>query len=537
MSARRLAVALIMLGCQGGPGQGGSVTAGSGGATNGSAGSDAAGSGSGSAPSGTGSGSDVLTPGAPPAPPPTPNALPYTLELVAPAWAGTSSLPALHAYSLGRTKDGKLLIVGGRITQGLHMFTSTDPNFPRKNTNSSLWVIDPKTGDKWSFDTAQLGDDLAGPLSATNAQGYQDPATDQLLIAGGYGWSGDNMKTFNTIVSLPVSQVAAQITAAHPDPARIKALIKRGTDPRFAVTGGALRKLGSTYYLLFGQSFQGQYRAFGGSDFTQAYADKIAQFTLQPSSLKILSYGELTSSDPSHPYHRRDGNVIDNVDPATGAERITAFGGVFMPGKIAAYTNPVFIDASGPTVDSTDQQRFSQYQCPVIVAYDPVAKLEYHTFVGGISGTWFSQSPSQHQAYLQVTAQGRNDGLPFIADITSYVQKADGSFTEWILPSPIPGNQLLGASIDFVVANAAVASGLASAKGVLHLDKWHAGDRKLVGYLFGGIAATNPLPLQPNSGTVATNQLFEVYVTLSPSAAYPASAGHAAVQSSHLQIR
>jgi hypothetical protein len=470
------------------------------------------------------------------APPQTPNAVPYTLDFVVQPPA-SPALPALQAYSLGRTKDGRFLIAGGRITQGLHMFTQNEPNFPKANSNTQLWVIDPKTSAYWSFDTTQLGADLAGPLSATNAQAYQDPSTDQMLIVGGDGWAGDNMKTYNTIVSFPVSDLAAQIAVAKPDPNKIKALIKHATDERFTVTGGALKKLGNAFYLVFGEKFTGQYRPFGGSDYSQTYTEQIAQFTLKPGTLQILSWGVQTSSDPSHPYHRRDGNIVDNVNPATGSDRITAFGGVFTVGKLGAYTNPIYIDPSGPTIDQTNNQRFSQYQCPVIVAYDPKAKVVYHTFFGGIGATWFSQTPSQHQAYEQVSAQGRNDGFPFVADITSYVQQAGGSFTEWILPQPTPQNLLLGSSTEFIIDNGLVASGAATAKGVIHLDKWKAGEKKLIGYIFGGIVAQNPLPLIPNQGTVSANTLIAAYLTLTPSAAYPASDGHAAVQSPNLPLK
>jgi len=470
------------------------------------------------------------------APPQTPNAVPYTLDFVVQPPA-SPALPALQAYSLGRTKDGRFLVVGGRITQGLHMFTQNEANFPKASSNTQLWVIDPKTSAYWSFDTTQLGAEIAGPLSATNAEAYQDPTSDQILIVGGYGWAGDNMKTYNTIVSFPVTALAAQVASAKPDPNKIKALIKHATDDRFAVTGGALRKLGNVFYLLFGQKFTGQYRPFGGSDYSQTYTEQIAQFTLKPSSLQILSWGVQTSSDPSHPYHRRDGNIVDNVNPATGSDRITAFGGVFTVGKLGAYTNPIYIDPSGPTIDQANNQRFSQYQCPVIVAYDPKAKVVYHTFFGGIGATWFSQTPSQHQAYEQVSAQGRNDGFPFVADITSYVQQADGSFTEWILPQPTPQNLLLGASIDFIIDSGLVASGAATAKGVIHLDKWQPGEKKLIGYIFGGIVAQNPLPLVPNTGTVSANTLIAAYLTLTPSSAYPASDGHAAVQSPNLPLK
>jgi hypothetical protein len=49
------------------------------------------------------------------------NALPYDLEFVAQSYPGKPPLPCLQSYVSAMSKDGYLLIIGGR-RQGLHTF-------------------------------------------------------------------------------------------------------------------------------------------------------------------------------------------------------------------------------------------------------------------------------------------------------------------------------------------------------------------------------------------------------------------------------
>ncbi len=67
-----------------------------------------------------------------------------------------------------------------------------------------------------------------------------------------------------------------------------------------------------------------------------------------------------------------------------------------------------------------------------------------------------------------------------------------------------------------------IANGYAYPNGVINLARIPPGTRLLIGYIYGGIEAQNPLPLVPNSGTFVSNSVFEVYLTNKPSAAIPA---------------
>ena len=208
--------------------------------------------------------------------------------------------------------------------------------------------------------------------------------------------------------------------------------------------------------------------------------------------------------------------------------RISAFGGVFKPGIIAPYTYPVYVTNPGTaTPDTNGQQKFSQYGCPVITVFDSSASSNvYHTFFGGIGHYYYSQTDSQRAVFDTATAQSRNDGFPFVADVSTFAESASGKYSEYIQLAPIVNNRLLGATVRFIVNPAIVNNGMAYSNGVIKLKNMPAGSKTLVGYIYGGIEAQNPLPLIPNTGTFVSNSLFAVYVTNAPSAALPASMAH-----------
>jgi len=457
------------------------------------------------------------------------NALPFTIEFKQKDYGSASPLPYLQSYQIAVTRQGYWLVVGGR-RQGLHTFNQAPAtNFVKDSANNFIYVINPANGQYWSYDVKKLPDNLSAALQATNAQSCHDKKSDNFYLIGGYGWKADgsDMVTFNTIIRFKVEDLA-QAVIAGTDPA---SLFSVDNDKRFAVTGGELYLLNNQFYLIFGQLFNGQYRPFGGGDFTQNYVENYAVFKLRPNSLKILSYGSTSCTLPDHPFHRRDGNIIEDIDPKTGQNRISAFGGVFKPGIIAPYTYPIYIySASNYVIDTTFQQKFSQYTCPVINVFDSGTNSAiYHTFFGGIGHYYYSQTDSQKAVYDIATKQGRNDGFPFVADISTFVQTAAGTYTEYILPQHIANNRLLGSTLRFIVNPDIIAQGMAYDNGVVKLSNIPKGNKVLIGYIYGGIEAKNPLPLVPSTGTFVSNTVFEVYLTNTPMTALPASDGHEAV--------
>jgi hypothetical protein len=458
---------------------------------------------------------------------PVPGALPFTLAFRPAAYNPVSALPPVQSYACAAA-HGNWLIVGGRLGQGLHKFNQTGQNFIEDDSNTFLWVIDPRAGTVASYALDPLPGPLKAALSATDQQAWYDRANDRMVVVGGYGYKADgsDMTTFDTLIAFTVADVMEAVIANAPAE-KMAALFEVMHDPRLAVTGGALFNLDGVFVLAFGQSFYGQYRPF--SSIVQQYTSNIALFTLNPRPpLAILSYSSLTSSDATAPYHRRDGNFIDDIDPATGRDRVAGLGGVFRPGIIGAYNDAVYIDRQGAVVDATLAQRFNAYTCPVISVWDAAAKATYHTFFGGISGTYYFQTPQQRAVFELVTKEGRNDGLPFVADISTLVHDASGRYTEWIHTSPTPDNLLVGASASFIPDDQLFAGGVFTANGHVRLDALTPGTPLRIGWIFGGILALNPLPLVPSTGTTAVNSVYEVWIDPRPMAAIPASAGKSA---------
>jgi hypothetical protein len=461
--------------------------------------------------------------------------VPFRIEFVEKKYASNNPLPGLQSYAIAVTKSGKWIISGGR-SQGLHTFKGAPAkNFLPNLSNNFIYLVNPLDGSFTSFDVNTLPPDISAPLQANNQQYYYDKETDMMYIVGGYGWNvgQTNMLTFNTIMRYKVSDMELAMSSS-PSADMINGLIARSSNDIFAVTGGALFRMGAEFYLVFGQRFDQQYRAFGGSDFTQKYTEEVRIFKLKPGSLDVLSAGATTNTAPDHPFHRRDGNIVNDLDPTTGAPRITALGGVFEPGVIGAYTYPIYIYGTGtPSMNRYISQKFCQYQCPVISVYNNTGNLlpaVYHTFFAGISHYYYSQTPSQHDAYLKVTAEGRNDGFPFIADISTLVFRSDGSWDEYIQMDPTPGNRLVGSSVPFILSRSIMDNGYTYPNGVINLGKMPAGNRQLVGYIYGGVEAVNPLPLAANTGTTVSNSVFEVYLTPATTPVRPASQG---IESTH----
>ncbi len=75
---------------------------------------------------------------------------------------------------------------------------------------------------------------------------------------------------------------------------------------------------------------------------------------------------------------------------------------------------------------------------------------------------------------------------------------------------------LHGASAEFIpnLAESSKFQGVAGS--VVNLSAFTPGQKKLIGYIYGGIEAANPLPCKPSTGTIGTNALYQVYLTMSP---------------------
>lgn len=448
--------------------------------------------------------------------------IPYTLTFVQ---ADAPNLPPLQSYCLADVSATQWLILGGR-TVGLHTFNPSG-NFVAPNT--ILWSINPTSGTAQKVaDLSKIDPTYGDPLTATNQQCEYSPESGYWYIVGGYGSShaAKNFITFPTIIQIPVAKLVEIANSGQPAAkvqAAVAALLENPanliSDPSMKVTGGALSQtsVAGLWLLSFGQIFDGQYNPFGGG-FTQTYTQAVLPFTISENPFAIHPRQAMRSALPGAPFNRRDFEAGYDIDPATKRDRFAMFGGVFRPGAIAGYDYPVYLTSNGlsisATPDTSVKQHFGFYEGPMIVAWN--GTTVFHTFFGGIGHYFLNQSKSQSEVYRYVSREGRNDGLPFIEDIATLMENGQGQYQEYVSADPIPNNMLHGASAEFIpnLAESSKFQGVAGS--VVNLSAFAPGEKKLIGYIYGGIEAANPLPCKPSTGTIGTNALYQVYLTMSP---------------------
>lgn len=158
------------------------------------------------------------------------------------------------------------------------------------------------------------------------------------------------------------------------------------------------------------------------------------------------------------------------------------------------YRNPILISGVGQTQISSYQQYFSQYSAPRIGMFSPSTGAMDSIFLGGLS------------LYNVNFATGQlmeNAELPFVDDVTAFVQQPNGAGQEYEMPSQLPG--LFGAESRFFPA-----AGLPQyANGVLNLDQLLTQTTTL-GYMYGGIVLTVGNTTNEAVQTMASNAIFKI---------------------------
>ncbi|WP_321538775.1 Kelch repeat-containing protein [Flavobacterium piscinae] len=241
----------------------------------------------------------------------------YSLELNP---VTINGLPGLHSFAFGQS-DGKWLIIGGRL-DGLHARQPFNA-FPASNNNSSLYVVDKMTQQSWSVSLSSLPTGIREQLQSTNMNFYQDG--DTLYIIGGYAFSvsANDHITFDKLTAIDVPNLINAIINNLP----ITNYFKQISNTIFAVTGGQLGKINTTFYLVGGHRFDGRYNPMGNPTFTQTYTNQIRKFTIDNSGTQ-LSFSLIEQiTDPIH-LHRRDYNLVPQVFP-DGELGYTISSGVF----------------------------------------------------------------------------------------------------------------------------------------------------------------------------------------------------------------
>jgi hypothetical protein len=401
-----------------------------------------------------------------------------------------SSLGGLQAYAWGQ-HNGKWLIVGGRL-DGLHR-RQPFAAFDVAGHNTQIIVVDPVAQQKWSAPLSSLPVGMQEQFSSTNMEFHQQG--DYLYLAGGYGYSNTSLDhiTYPNLSAIKVPDVINAVING----TTFTTYCRQITDTMFAVTGGYLNKINSTYYLTGGQKFIGRYNPMGptsGPGFIQIYTNAIRKFNINDDGI-TLSVNHLPSIIDATNLHRRDYNVVPQILP-TGEEGITAFSGVFQVGVDLPFLNCVNIDSIGHVVNNAFSQYYNHYHCAHIPLYSLSANEMHTVFFGGIA---------QYYDSLGILVQ--NNNVPFVKTIARVTRNSSGVMAEYKLPIEMPS--LLGAGSEFIPVE-----GLPKFNNeVFKLDDFTA-DTTLVGYIYGGISSTAANIFFTNTGTQssASSQIFKVFV-------------------------
>ena len=409
---------------------------------------------------------------------------PFTIAIEPFTIAG---LGGIQSFAYGQ-HDGKWLIIGGRL-DGLHR-RQPFAAFDVAGNNNQIIVIDPVTEQKWSAPLTSLTVEMQEQLSSTNMEFHQDG--DYLYILGGYGYNAASAsrKTFEHLTAVDVPSVIDAVINSTP----FVSYFRQITDAQFAVTGGHLKKINDTYYLLGGHRFDGNYNPMGNPTFTQTYTDAVRKFNVTDDGTNITITHLPTLTDAAN-LHRRDYNAVPQILP-TGEEGITMFYGVFQHTLDLPFLNSVTLDSIGYVVNNTFQQYYNHYHCGVLPLYSASTNQMHTVFFGGIA-----------QYYDNNGVLVQDNDVPFVNTIARVTRDANGTMSEYKLPVEMPS--LLGAGAELIP----VESVPHYSNEVVKLDEFTE-DSTLVGYIFGGISSTDKNIFFTNTGveSSASSQLFRVYI-------------------------
>ncbi len=404
-----------------------------------------------------------------------------------------NGLGGIQAYAFGQDSD-KWLIVGGRL-DGLHR-RQPFAAFDVIGNNNQIIVIDPVSQQKWSAPITSLSVALQEQLSSTNMEFHQ--TGNSLYVIGGYGYNAAtaSRKTFDNLTVIDVPAVINAIIAG----TSFTSYFRQISDAQFAVTGGHLKKINNTFYLIGGNKFDGNYNPMGNPTYTQVYTDAIRKFNLSDNGSTITVTHLPTITDAIN-LHRRDYNAVPQILPS-GEEGITAFSGVFQTTADLPFLNCVNIDSTTYAVNNAFQQYYNHYHCAVLPLYSATNNEMHNVFFGGIA-----------QYYSSANMLVQDNNVPFVKTIARVTRTANGTMAEYKLPVEMPS--LLGAGAEFIPIRTVPQF----ANEVLKIDNFTS-DSTLVGYIYGGISSSAANVFFTNTGTqsFASSQIFKVYVTKNSSA-------------------
>jgi hypothetical protein len=403
-----------------------------------------------------------------------------------------TAMPPVHSGAFAEW-NGKWIFIGGRI-EGLHNFQS-GLAFTTGGRNDSVFVVDPITNLRWSAYAGSLPVDLFESICSNNMEFYTDSST--LYMIGGFGRQ-DSITSWTTFPLLTAVDLNG-LSNAVINGTNISSYFRQMVDTNLAVAGGQLQKIDSTYYLVFGQKFEGVYTNYNSPLFTQHYTSEIRKFNINDNgtTLSISNYSTIQDTDN---FHRRDYNLIPQIFP-NHDYGFTAFGGVFQKFANLPYLNPVDISSSSTQLNSTFNQNLNQYETAAIPVYDSLNNFMHTIFFGGMSLYTYDTAT---MTLVQDTM------VPFVKTISKVSRNGAGNLLEYNLPIEMPS--LIGSNARFIPDH----SISFYYNNILNLNSL-SGNTK-VGWIVSGIQSdfANVSNLDPGSMSRANTVVYDVYVDKSP---------------------
>lgn len=399
------------------------------------------------------------------------------------------NMPPIHSFAWGQS-NGVWLLIGGRIN-GLHGFMPNS-SFPKSTQNTFLYVVNPQNNTVYSASVQTLPALIADQLASSNLEFYQDNG--KLYVIGGYGVSSvtNSPITFPNICSIDVEAVIQSIM----NNTDFSAYIKQINNENLAVTGGHLKKINNTYFLVAGHRFDGLYNHQGMPMYTQKYTNQIKQFTIEDSdnAFKINNY--LATTDTLE-LHRRDYNLVPQIMP-NYKMGLTAFSGVFRYQSNTPFLNCVNIDENGFYQPNTNfNQLLNHYHCATVPIFDSTFNAMHTLFFGGMAMYKYNTNNTLELDTL----------VPFVNTISKVTRTADGTTTETALPIKLPA--LLGTNAEFIplltVQN--------YENHVIKLNSLPSNQKTLIGYMVGGLESISPNVFPNNyEDSSPSSRIFKIFI-------------------------
>lgn len=401
-----------------------------------------------------------------------------------------TGIKGVQSFAWGKVGN-KVLIVGGRI-DGLHQ-RQPFASFAVTGQNTQFIVMDLENMSTYTSTISDLSVEMKDQFSATNFQFFQQDNI--LYITGGYGYSQKSVDhiTHPYISRLNVSKIIDSVILNK----GFKSCIQQKYDTMFAVTGGSLNKINSTYYLSGGHKFTGRYNPMGpdhGPGFTQLYTNAIRKFNIIE-TLDGFQINHLKSHYDAGKLHRRDFNVMPQIYP-NGTEGLTLFSGVFRPDEDLPFLSAIDLDSQGYNENKNFSQFYNHYHCAHLGLFDNQSHEMHNLFFGGIA-----------QFYDSAGVLVQDNNVPFVKTIGLVSRSATGELKEFKMASEMPG--YLGAGSEFIPLEELPHY----QNDVMKLDQLNFEDSIKIGYIFGGIQSNKPnIFFSNNIESKTSTNFYEVYL-------------------------